>query len=115
MLGRMRLVLDGNDGFLAKGLDRGKVDGITPRGVAKAASEGAAMPRKGTKCAGPMTTARLIQLQRRRLPKAAAATRPEYAYPACGAMIPQFPERSCTAAEQRRASTVRLSVCVDCG
>jgi hypothetical protein len=33
------------------------------------------MPKKGTKCVGPITTARLIQLQHRRLPKAADPTR----------------------------------------
>ena len=67
------------------------------------------MPKKGTKCAGPMTTARLIQPQHRTLAKAAAATRPEYAYPACGAMMPQFRERSCTATAERRSQRFALA------
>jgi hypothetical protein len=40
----------------------------------KAESEGAAMPRKGTKWAGPITIARLIQPQLCTQAKAAAAT-----------------------------------------
>ena len=89
MLGRVRLIVDETRVSSLSASTAATSTGTSPSGVANAVSEGAAMPGTGTKCAGPMTTARLIQPQHRTLAKAAAATRPEYAYPACGAMMPQ--------------------------
>jgi hypothetical protein len=76
MLGRVRRIVGRNERIRASTMAMSI--GTSPSGVAKAVSDGAAMPRNGTKCAGPMTAARAIRPRRPRTPaKASAATGPE--------------------------------------